>query len=137
MPNLRKKNSCSIFDVYFLHFILYVLRDIMGYYLQGYYDLTVRFRALILEILWKIYVTEFSYWTYNGTRCIDICDCVNGWASSLISYFFSQWRGQILLWIFLTGASIALHVSDEESNRMTVLIPSSYFTFPIVWRRVK
>ena len=58
--------------------------------MQEFYVSKVRFSALILEILWKIYVTEFSCQTYHGSRCIDICDCVNGWASfSAISVTFS------------------------------------------------
>ena len=30
---------------------------------------------------YEMYVAEFSYQTYHGWICIDICDCVNGWAS--------------------------------------------------------
>ena len=29
----------------------------------------------------SIYVTTFSYGRYHGSRCIDIYDCVNDWAS--------------------------------------------------------
>ena len=51
--------------------------------MQEFYVSTVRFCALVLEILWKMYATEFC-------RCIDICDCVNGWASfSDMSAIFS------------------------------------------------
>ena len=46
--------------------------------MQEFYVSTVRFCALILEILWKIYVTEFSYRRYHGSWCIDACDCING-----------------------------------------------------------
>ena len=50
--------------------------------IQEFYVSTVSFCALILEILWTmIYVTEFSHQTFHGWRCIDICDCVIGWAS--------------------------------------------------------
>ena len=58
--------------------------------MQEFYVSTFRFFALIQEILRKIYVTEFSYPTYYGSRCIDICDCVKGWASfSALSATFS------------------------------------------------
>ena len=46
--------------------------------MQEFYVSTV---ALIFEILWKIYATEFSYLTYHRQRCIASCDFVNGWAS--------------------------------------------------------
>ena len=37
-----------------------------------------------------MYVTEFSYQTYQGSRCIYVYDCVNGWASfSAIAANFS------------------------------------------------
>ena len=48
--------------------------------MQEFYLSTVRFCAMILKILWKIYVTEFSYRRHHGSRCIDICDFVNDWA---------------------------------------------------------
>ena len=35
---------------------------------------TVRFCAFILETPCKICVTELSYQTYHGWRCIDECD---------------------------------------------------------------
>ena len=58
--------------------------------MQEFYVSTVRFCALILDILWKIYVTEFSYRTYHVSTCIDISDCVHGSASfSSISTLFS------------------------------------------------
>jgi len=77
MPNIRKK--------FLLHF--YVLNSFYMFWaqvvfrMQKYYVSTVRFSALILEILWKIYVTEFLYRRYHGSRCIDICDWINGRAS--------------------------------------------------------
>ena len=49
--------------------------------MQEFYVSTVKFCALILETFWKIYVTEFSYRTYHGSRCIGICDCGNDCAS--------------------------------------------------------
>ena len=77
------------------------------------YVSTFIFCALILEILWKIYVTEFFYRIYHGSRCIDICDRVNGWATfSAISVTFSAsaWRGR-------NSASIVLQGTDGIYSR--------------------
>ena len=68
--------------------------------MQEFYVSTIRFCALIQEILWKIYAAEFSYQTYHGWRCIDFCDCkwLNQFLSH-ISHFISRSRGKILPWI--------------------------------------
>ena len=58
--------------------------------MQEFYVLKVRFCALISEILWKMYVTKFSYPRFHGSRCINICDCVNGWASSSATFSASE-----------------------------------------------
>ena len=39
--------------------------------MQEFYVSIVRFCAMILEILLKIYVTEFSYRSYHGSKCIS------------------------------------------------------------------
>ena len=39
--------------------------------MQEFYVLSVR---IILEIFKKMYATDFTYRTYYGSRCIDICD---------------------------------------------------------------
>ena len=49
--------------------------------IEEFYVSIVRFCDLNLKMLWKIYATEFSYQTYHGFRCINIYDCVNGWAN--------------------------------------------------------
>ena len=58
--------------------------------MQKFYVSIIRFCTLILQIFKKKYMTEFSYRTYHGSRCIDIFDCVNGWVSfSAMSATFS------------------------------------------------
>ena len=49
--------------------------------MQDFYVSTVRFSALMFEIIWKIYMIQFSYQTYQEWRCNDIYDFVNGRAS--------------------------------------------------------
>ena len=46
--------------------------------MQEFYVSTVIFCALILEMLGKNYVKEFSYQRYHGSGYIDVCDCING-----------------------------------------------------------
>ena len=106
MHNIGKK--------FLLHF--YVLNSFYMFWAQvvsrmhEFYVSTVRFCALIIEILWKIYVTEFFYWRYHSSSCIDICDCIIDWANfSTISVTFSaSTRSKILLYIYRKGASIVL-----------------------------
>ena len=71
---------CLTFEKKLLHF--YVLNSFYMFWVQGvsrkpeFYVSTVRFCALILEMLWKIYVTEFSYRTYHGSNVqisLNIC----------------------------------------------------------------
>jgi len=74
MPNIGKK---WLLHFYILNlFYIFWAQAVSG--MQKCYVSTVRFCPLILEILWKIYATEFSYRRYHGSRCTDICDCVNG-----------------------------------------------------------
>ena len=38
----------------------------------------------LIHMFWAHVISrmqEFPYQSYHGWRCIDICDCVNGWAS--------------------------------------------------------
>ena len=109
MPNIGKK--------FLLHF--YVLNSFYMFWAQvvsrmhEFYVSTLRFCALIIEILWKFHVTAFFYWRYHSSSCIDICNCIIGWASfSIISDTFSaSTKSKIMLWICRKGDSIVLQVS--------------------------
>ena len=96
--------NVRVFLTKYIHFIP-DKNIVKKYRMQEFYVSTARFCALILKILWKIYVTEFSYKKYHGWRCTDICDCK--WRSLFLSHV-SRSRGQILPWICRRSASIVL-----------------------------
>ena len=77
--------------------------------MHEFYVSTVRFCALILEILLKLYVRIFL------SKVSRIKTHRYLWLCRWLSQFFSQWRGKILLWICRKVASIVLQALNEVS----------------------
>ena len=104
LENVLSPFSCT-------KFISYVL-SASGIKDAAIYVLTVRFCALILEILRKIYVTEF-FLSDIARMKMHRHLWLRKWLClflSHISHFISQTSGQILPWICRQGASLVLQV---------------------------
>ena len=101
MPNFGKM---FLFHFYALN-SFYMFWAQVVFRMHKFYVSTFRFCSLILEILWKISVTEFSYQTYHRSKCIDICDCENGSANfSTISATLTASQGDKTCHEYAVGA---------------------------------